>query len=66
MQAPSCSNAPDSIQKPDRRSLLTYLAAPEVKKAYRISSDVEEFLAPEMKCQPPQDGDDFLMIEHDK
>ena len=88
MQAPTCSNAPDSIDKPDRRSLLTYraspqanvsnstdkpdrrslltyMASPEVKKAYMISADAEELLAPNMKCQPPKDGDEFLMIDHE-
>ena len=63
MQTPSCTNSPDSIDKPDRRMSQTYSATPEVKKGFLVSPDAEALLNPEMHSRAPQDGDEFQMIE---
>ena len=63
MQPPRCSNEPDNVETPDRRSSLSFVASPEVKNGLVVSSDAEALVNPEMHSQPPKDGDDFLMLD---
>ena len=63
MQPPRCSNEPDNVETPDRRSSLTFVASPEVKNGLVVSTDAEALVNPEMHSQPPKDGDDFLMLD---
>ena len=65
MQDPKCLDSPDSIQQPDRRSSVTFVASPKATPGYLVSPDTTALLSPQMQSKPAEDGDDFLMCKLD-
>ena len=63
MQDPKCSNSPDAIQLPDRRSLVTFTASPEATPGYLVSPDTSALVCPQMQSKPAEDCDDFLICK---
>ena len=61
MQPTTCTDEPVYVETPDRRSLVTFSANPEVRDGYLVSPDTAALVNPQMETRQAKDGDDFLL-----
>ena len=61
MQPTTCTDEPVYVETPDRCSLVTFSANPEVRDGYLVSPDTAALVNLQMEARRAGDANDFLI-----